>query len=128
MNPVVYVFLNKELHMSSGKAAAQAAHAVMLSVIGGKKFPAKYWIESPHRYMIVLEARDEEHMKDISMYLAERNIKTFGQIDEGSTEVPAHSLTAMATPILARTDRIKQIFSTFDLYRDKVKITLEMDK
>ena len=128
VKPVIYVFINKSLHMSSGKVGAQVGHAVAMSIIEGPKVSAKIWNEADHRYMIILEAKDDDHMTRIQQYLFERGLYTTEIFDEGSNEVEPVSLTAMATNILIREDRIKEIFGIFKLYRDTVKVTVEVEK
>lgn len=129
-NPVIYVFLNKSLHMSVGKASAQTAHAVAMSFmqINDIKHVAK-WIASPHRTVIVLEARDEAHMRNIKDYLHERVIPTSMIIDEGVNEIDPHVPTALSTRILNKDDEfVTKALSSFSLYRDIVKTTVEFER
>lgn len=128
--PVIYVFLNKSLHMSVGKAAAQAAHAAILaaSVCSVTQDRAD-WLEAAHRYMIVLEARDEEHIRNIKEYLLERKIKGWNIVDEGANEIDPHTITAYATQILDKDDEhVQQSLSTFHTYHDDIKVTLEIPR
>ncbi len=123
-NPVVYIFLNKGLHMSVGKASAQAGHAAIVSVgsIAG-------WKASPHRTMIVLEARDEAHMRSIQDYVQERGYDLNVVVDEGVNEIDPHVITAMSTNLLEKEDeKVIKTFSTFKLYRDMVKVTTEFER
>jgi peptidyl-tRNA hydrolase len=125
-NPVVYIFLNKGLHMSVGKAAAQAAHAAM---VVWEPAGEKVWLDSMHRTIIVLEARDENHMRSIRSYLAERKFKTNEIIDEGVNEIDPHTITALSTNILDKDDENTiRAFSSFKLYRDFVEITTKFER
>ena len=84
MNPIQYIFLNKELSMSVGKAAAQAVHACMMAnvhLITAED--RKTWSAAVHKTVIILEARNEAHMKSIAEYLREREVWTYRVIDEG---------------------------------------------
>lgn len=129
MNPVIYIFLNKSLKMSVGKAAAQAAHATVMSVIATDGTGHMEWLNSPHRTIIVLEARDEAHMKNVRAYLAERKVSSVRIIDEGVNEIDPHVWTALATCILDKDAQyVKDVMSTFKLYRDTVRVTLEVDR
>lgn len=129
-NPVKYVFLNKGLHMSVGKAAAQTAHAVAMSLIqqDNDLLKAK-WVASPHRTVIVLEARDEAHMRSIRDYLQERNVQFSWIVDEGVNEIDPHTVTALATHIMNKNDDTTDaIMSTFKLYRDVAKFKVEFER
>ena len=130
VNPIIYVFLNKSLHMTTGKAAAQTAHAVAMSMIGCDESLQQTWRSSPHRTVIVLEARDENHMRNIDAYIKERG--DFGLsyvIDEGVNEIDEHTVTAIATKIIDKDDENTSLtFSTFKLYKDVIKINMEFEK
>lgn len=129
-NPVIYVFLNKSLGMSVGKAAAQTAHAVAMSLIelNSDVYKAK-WIASPHRTVIVLAARDQQHMDNIRAYLQERDIPLSYIIDEGMNEIDPHTPTAMATRILNKDkDEVVAAMSTFELYRDDIQVQLRINR
>lgn len=128
--PVIYIFLNKSLHMSVGKAASQAAHAVAMAILGScNASQPSEWELLPHRYIIVLEARDEDHMVNISKYLGQRNVLTYEIIDEGANETDPHTLTALATEILDKDDpKVEQTLSTFSTYHDDIRVTLEIPR
>lgn len=129
-SPIIYVFLNKDLHMTVGKASAQASHAVTMSAI--ELFDTetkKTWKNSPHRTIIVLEGRDEEHLRNIREYLLERSIDTVQIIDEGVNEIEPHTVTALATGILDKEDlNVIDSLSTFSLYRDLVNVNIGFEK
>lgn len=129
MNPIIYIFLNKGLHMSVGKAAAQAAHAMAISMVNSSPKLQKEWQDAIHKTVIVLEARDEGHMRNIRDYLSQRNIALAYVIDEGVNEIDPHVYTAMSTPVLPKDDEdVRAAMSTFKLYRDAVKVSLELDR
>lgn len=120
--PTIYVFMNKQLSMSAGKLAAQAAHAVALVPTG------KSWL-APHRTILVMQARDESHIANIKRYLEQRGVSSCEVIDEGVNEVDPHVVTALATQVVDKTEpRNEEIFSTFELYRDSVRVTLEVQR
>lgn len=128
-NPVIYVFVNKGLHMTTGKVAAQVTHATMRSAIMSAKERLDQWDISIHKTVIVLEARDEIHMRSISRYMFERGFRFHEIIDEGVNEIDPHTVTAAASDILDKDDELViQAFSTFNLYRDTVKINLEFER
>lgn len=127
--PVIYIFLNKELNMTVGKASAQAAHAAAMSVINSPQESVSRWEDAVHRTVIVLEARNNEHLKNISEYLEQRRLHVLKIIDEGANEVDPHTWTALATQILEKeNEHVEQTFSTFKLYRDAIRVVLEMEK
>lgn len=116
--------------MSVGKAAAQATHAAIRSAIqiNSPTYLAK-WIAGPHQTVIVLEARDAEHMDNIKSYLAERDIPTTTYIDEGVNEIDPHTPTAMATRILDKdSEYVSKAFSSFELYKDVIEVIHRYEK
>jgi peptidyl-tRNA hydrolase len=129
MNPILYIFLNKGLHMSSGKAAAQASHAAMMAAVNANSNDAYVWKTANEKTIIVLEARDEQHMRNIQHYLKQRKVDTQIIIDEGVNEIDPHVPTALVSNILDK-DAPEETapFSSFRLYHDIVKVTTEYEK
>lgn len=123
-NPTVYIWINKSLNMTVGKVAAQAAHAMakvpMLS-------SQEHWLSAPQQTVLVMQARDEAHMRNIEDYLLERYISSYRVIDEGVNETDPQVMTALATQVVDK-DEVQAIFSTFKVYRDTVRVRLEIDK
>lgn len=130
MNPVVqYIFVNKGLHMSAGKLGAQAAHAAVESYRLSDPKLIKRWYEARHYTKLVMQARDEQHLKTIERYLNERGFKTSPIIDEGMTEIDAHQWTALAVEIVDKeAGDTAAVFSTFELYRDPIKVSMEIER
>lgn len=127
--PFVYVFANKGLGMSAGKLSAQVAHAVMMAGVEQPKEKFKSWANSMHRTIIVLEANDETHMRNIHSYLKERGFKMSLIVDEGVNEITPFTVTAMASEILDRNDpNVEDAFAGFKLYTDLVKVTIEIPR
>ena len=125
----MYIFLNKGLHMSVGKAAAQAAHAAVEAYKASDKHLIEQWELGGHYAKYVLEADNAEHLSTISTYISKRGFLVIPIIDEGLTEVEPHSLTAIGIPIVNKLDaHTNATFSSFRLYKDSVRITLEIDK
>ena len=123
-SPCIYIWINKSLGMSAGKIAAQAAHAAMLV-----QKEDKDWGEHPQRTILVCEARDSEHMRNIQDYLGERNYLTQYVIDEGINEIEPMSFTAMSSEVVDRSDEEAQkVFGQFKLYRDTIRISMEVDR
>lgn len=123
-NIVQYIIANQGANMSGGKLAAQVAHAAVKGyaitrVQGGDYI--EVWNKTGHT-KIVLMARDNEHMYAAERYLADQGIATALIIDEGRTEVPALTPTALGSELVDKDDeRIKFAFGTFKLYKDKPK-------
>lgn len=127
--PAMYLFVNKSLGMSIGKAMAQAAHAAVESYRGSKPEMIELWNLGKHYKKLVMEARDTQHLQTIAAYLQDRGFGTFFIIDEGLNEIAPHSFTALGVEIVDKSDpHTAATFSTFQLYRDKVRVTLEIDK
>jgi peptidyl-tRNA hydrolase len=128
-NPVVYIFLNKSLGMSVGKAAAQASHAAMFAGMQSSQHMQSLWATSPHKTIIVLEARNEEHIRNIETYLDQRGFSANMIVDEGVNEIDPHTITALSSQILDKdNDDVKLTFSSFDLYKDLIKFSVEIDR
>jgi len=129
-NYVMYLFINKGLGMSSGKIAAQSVQ----SSIGAYKLSDgelvhDWWHKGGHHTTLVMEAIDENNLQNIQNYLLDRGFNSFMMIDEGMTEVDAHVCTALAVEIVDKEDpHTEATFSSFKLYRDKVRVVLEIDK
>lgn len=128
-NPIIYIFLNKSLGMSVGKAAAQAAHAAVFAAAQSDESKQQLWRVSPHKTIIVLEARDEEHLRGISTYIEQRGFTSNMIVDEGVNEIDPHTITALSTEILDKNqEQVALTFSTFKLYKDLVKLTVEVER
>ena len=123
-DPTMYIIINKGLGMSSGKIAAQAAHAAVEAyrVTPAESNLLRLWHRSGHYKKIVLQARDEAHMRNIHDYLEDRGVRCVKIIDEGHTEVKPLSLTALGCEIVDKQDpHTKGIFEAFELYKDEPK-------
>jgi peptidyl-tRNA hydrolase len=130
----MYIFLNAGAGMSTGKAAAQAAHAAVeayrLSCPPAPDRPEQMgyfvqsgivnrWYQGGHYKKIVLRADDEQHLHTIQRYLEDRGFKTKLIVDEGMTEVRPHTATALGVEVVNKDDgHTAATFSTFDLFRD----------
>lgn len=124
-NPVMYIVANKGAGMSPGKLAAQVAHAAVKAYeLENIESPNGYdkvqaWNESGHT-KIVLEARDAEHLLASERYLNERGIRTVLIIDEGRTEVPPLTPTALGIELLDKADPdVVFSMSTFKTYKEE---------
>jgi peptidyl-tRNA hydrolase len=125
----MYIFLNKGLGMSTGKAAAQAAHAAILAHEISSDEAVADWNRGGHYKKLVMQARDAEHLAHIQKYLTDRGIKSAMVIDEGLTEIPSHTPTALGVEIVDKADEhVEATFSTFELYRETVKVSLEIQR
>jgi len=127
--PVMYIFVNKGLGMSSGKMAAQVAHAAIEGYILSDPKLIKEWRYGKHYTKLVMQARDATHLTTIQRYLLDRGVKCELIIDEGMTEIDPHVSTALGVEIVDKEDpHIEATFSTFELYRDTIKVTLEIPR
>lgn len=120
VNAVMYIFINKGLSMSAGKMSAQAAHAAIEAYKQSSKHFIEQWELGGHYTKLVMEAWNTEHLMVIGEYLSSRGFAPVAIIDEGMTEVEAHSLTALGIPIVNKFDaHTAATFSTFELYHEK---------
>ncbi len=109
----MYIFINEGLGMSPGKIAAQASHAA----VEAYKLSSDYMIDGWERTgttKLVMSGRDAEHLRTIHDYLTRQNFLCHLVIDEGRTEIPSHSITALGVEIVEREDeKVKFAFSDF---------------
>lgn len=127
INPVMYLFINKGLGMSTGKSVAQGAHAACEAVRISKPGMVKAWNKYGFYTKMVMEARDANHLSTIQKYLEERNIKSKLIVDEGRTEIPKHTSTALGVEIVDKNIQ-GPIFQEFDLFKDKIKVSVEFER
>lgn len=125
---VQYIVANKALGMSAGKLAAQVAHAAVKGFQMSEPEAVAEWDQTGHT-KIVLEARDEAHLTAFREFAKSRGYASWLVIDEGRTEVAAHSPTALGFPILDKGDRdVAHTFADLKTYRDSVRVVLELDR
>lgn len=103
--------------MSAGKVAAQAAHAAAFSMAQNHVEDNDLWLHAINKTVIVLEARDEMHLRNIKDYLRLRSVQSEFIIDEGVNEVPSISITALATVFMEKDEQADQLFRSFNLYK-----------
>ncbi len=113
--------------MSPGKLAAQVAHATMISCSEQDESKLDLWVSSPHKTIIVLQARNENHLRSIKDYLTTRKYRAHMIVDEGVNEIDPHTVTAIATDILDKDDEnVIKTFSTFELYKETITVNMEI--
>lgn len=90
--PVMYIVVNKDLKMSPGKVAAQAAHVAVKAYHRnfGSDITREWYLGSYAK--IILKASEFEMKELLNKY----PLFTAMTIDEGRTEIPKGSLTAIA--------------------------------
>jgi peptidyl-tRNA hydrolase len=129
MRAVQYLFLNRALEMSVGKSCAQVSHAAVESYRISNISLVRAWLLGGHYTKLVMLARDSEHIHIIQKYIEDRGYKTKLIIDEGLTELEPHQPTALGVEIVDKDDpNVLATFSTFELYREKIKVTMEIVK
>lgn len=129
MLQTIYIFMNKSLGMSTGKIASQSAHAAVAAMMISTKSRIAEYESANERAVIVLQARDENHISNIAEYLSKWSIRTAKIIDEGITEVDPQSVTALAVEIVdKKSDDVINAFKSFKTYRDTIRFTMELDR
>lgn len=119
MKPVMYIIANRSLGMSPGKLGAQVAHAACEAMIISDQKLIDQWRSGGHYTKIVLQADGSQQLSTIREYLTERGFKTALIIDEGRTEIPAFSKTALGCAIVDKSDQhVIDTFSSFELYQE----------
>lgn len=119
----MYIFVNRGLGMSSGKIAAQAAHAAVEAYRASEALEEfeliDAWVSGGHYTKIVLGADDSTQLLTIDRYLTDRGFDTSLIIDEGRTEIEPMSPTALGVEIVDKDDpHVSDTFSHFKLYKD----------
>jgi peptidyl-tRNA hydrolase, PTH2 family len=140
MRPAMYIFLNKGLGMSTGKAAAQAGHAAVegyrLSCGLDAHQPqenrdarenaaARHWYRGGHYTKLVMEASDAEHLRSIRDYIEARGFKGALIIDEGHTEIEPFTPTALGVEIVDKDDpHAAATFGEFKLFTSNPSVVI----
>ncbi len=94
-----FVVIPRRPKMSSGKIASQSCHATFMALEKtDKKLIAKWKKEG--MCVIVLECENEIKLHGIDKYLEQWNIPHHLYIDEGITEIPAGTCTALSTGVM----------------------------
>lgn len=115
----MYIFINKGLGMSAGKIAAQAGHAAVEAYRISEQPLLDEWYKGGHYAKYVMECRDRDHLLDTFRYIVERGFQAKLIIDEGHTEIPAITPTAIGVEVVDKDDEhTAATFSSFKLYRD----------
>lgn len=130
MRPAMYIILNQNAGMSTGKAAAQASHAAVeayrLSLGATPHIPCvqhdeepnivRRWYRGGHYTKIVLGA---ENMDFVRGYIEARGFKCALIVDEGRTEIAPFTPTAVGVEIVDKDDpHVQDTFGEFKLYND----------
>jgi peptidyl-tRNA hydrolase len=125
MKTVQYIFINAGLAMSIAKTAAMAAHAAVGSYrksLTRSDSRLLVW-ERTGETTVILEARDENHLRNIKDYIEDKGFRTAPIIDEGRTEVPSHSFTALGVEIVDKDDPLTAAtFSDFRTLKDRPRV------
>jgi peptidyl-tRNA hydrolase len=121
MKPIIYVIANKALNMSAGKLAAQVGHAVAASILLSPHGDRDNWDKAVHKWMIVLEGENAEHLYSIERYLTDRGVHADIVIDEGVNEIRPFTPTALGVQILDK-DEDGDLLYGLSLYRGRVPI------
>ena len=113
-NLVQYIFVPKKPKMSPGKIASQVSKVAILSTMGESL--RKEWISEHGMMTIVLQVKDQVQLNNVKSYLLQESISHISYNDEGYTEVPAGTMTAIATGII---DKEKEgwRFERYKLYK-----------
>jgi PTH2 family peptidyl-tRNA hydrolase len=120
----MYLILNKGAKMSTGKAAAQAAHAAVEAYIATPESNLKrVWHRGGHYTKIVLEAKDADELQTMRDYIHDRGFGSVKIIDEGRTEVDPFTFTALGCCIVDKDDaHTAATFGSFKLYKDALPV------
>jgi peptidyl-tRNA hydrolase len=105
--------------MSTGKSAAQVAHAAVEAYKVSSTKMIDHWEYGKHYTKLVMLAEDADQLLVIERYLKERGFKTAIIIDEGRTEIKPYSYTALGIEIVDKDDpHVQASFEGFKTYKD----------
>ena len=112
-----YIFVPKKPKMSPGKIASQVSKAAYLIALRGKDKKLKEeWILNNGMCTLVLQVKDQIELHNVKHYLSQENITHISYNDEGYTEVPPGTMTAIVLGII---DKEKEgwRFDKYKLYK-----------
>lgn len=116
MKPVMYVFMNAELGMSKGKFGAQSGHAAVRAYIASDPKLREQWLDLGETKLVMI-AQDAAQLDTYERYINDKGFRTALIIDEGRTEIPAHTKTALGVEIVDKADpHVLATFESFKLY------------
>lgn len=85
------IIINKELKMSKGKTAAQAAHAALGAFLKAERLVSQAWRREGQKKIVVLG----ENLATLKKQADLLNIPNFLVIDKGLTELEPGTITAL---------------------------------
>ena len=99
-----YVFLPKKPRMSKGKIASQVTKVAYLTAKKMQEYtPNEHlWIHECGMMTVVLQVKNQVALHNVKQYLTQEGIYYESYNDEGYTEVPAGTMTCIATVIIDR--------------------------
>ena len=111
-----FVVVPKKPKMSKGKIASQVAHATYMALKkqGFQSKIHKQWIKNG-MCVIVLECETQVELMNIAKYCEQWNIHHHLYIDEGITEIPMGTATALATGVMP--SEAHWMFSQLELFK-----------
>lgn len=119
----MYTFLNRGLGMSPGKLAAQASHAAVEAYRISSPKMVDAWYCGKHYTKLIMLAEDAEQLSTIQTYIEARGFRTSLIIDEGRTEIPPFSKTALGVEIVDKDDEhVLATFGEFQVYKELPKL------
>ena len=102
MNTKQVIVIRADLKLRRGKECAQVAHAasmwLMRMVESGHRFltaDQSAWLRGNYR-KIVVKATTEKQLRDLHQEALSRGLRAYLVIDDGLTEVPPNTVTALA--------------------------------
>lgn len=120
---IQYVIVPKRPRMSKGKIASQVAHATFRALeLQNKNYIGDYpndpkiheWKQTG-MCVIVLQCKNQQELMNIHVYLDIEGITNAVVVDEGLTEIPMGTATALATGILPESEHWR--FKTMRLFK-----------
>lgn len=94
----MYLVIRKDLKMNAGKVAAQAGHAVQLTLEQAEKRDDNLWLHSWRKRSytkIALAVQSLEELQDLHQKLTDALLTSVMVVDEGRTQVQQNSITVL---------------------------------
>jgi len=125
-----YIFVPKKPKMSPGKIANQVSKVTIIRILRDIDFTSKHsrsinnetlkpwldWMDNHGMCTIVLQVKDQTELHNVCKYLKQEGIDFSSYNDEGYTEVPAGTMTAIATGVINK-EKDGWRFAKYKLYK-----------
>ena len=111
-----YIFVPKKPRMSKGKIASQVSKVAYKGLQYAHEEIITDWQNNHGMMTIVLQVKNQVELHNVKHYLSQEGVPFDTYNDEGYTEVPAGTMTCIATGIIDR-EKDGWRFEKYKLFR-----------